>query len=91
MFNPMNLLKLKGLWERFSGNHKKLLPWAMAVYPKALAEGTVIECTVTSPDGKKVATNLRLSADDMQIIRETEAVFNVKEGTAETPGDGKEK
>jgi hypothetical protein len=79
MFNPVNLLKMKGLWERFSKNHPKLLPWAQAVYPSSIGPGTVIECTVTSPDGKKTATNLKLSEDDMEIIGEVKEVFNVKE------------
>jgi hypothetical protein len=84
MFNPVNLFKLKGLWERFSKNHPKLLPWAQAVYPKTIREGTVIDCTVTTPDGRKIATNLKLSADDMEVIHELETVFNTK-GTDETP------
>jgi len=78
MFNPLNLIKLKGLLERFSNNHPKLIPFGKRVYPQAMEEGTLIEISVTQPDGRKTETNLKLSADDMAIIREAEDLMSAK-------------
>lgn len=75
MFNPVNLLKVKGLWERFSKEHPKLLPFAQSVYPQAIREGTVFDVKVTEEDGKSSHYNLRLSAEDIKIIHEAEELF----------------
>lgn len=40
-----------------------------AVNRNALEEGTVIEINVTSPDGKRYETNLKLNRDDLDFLR----------------------
>ncbi|HUM82275.1 MAG TPA: hypothetical protein PLN48_00660 [Lachnospiraceae bacterium] len=75
MFNPLHLLKIKGLWERFSKNHPRLLPFAQRIYPAAIGEGTVFDLRVQAADGTSYHYNMKLSAEDMQIIHETEDLF----------------
>jgi hypothetical protein len=41
-----------------------------AVSSRALEEGTVIEVTVTRPDGEQMASNVRLTAEDIALFRE---------------------
>ena len=70
MFNPANLMQIMNLWNRFKGNHHKFEPFINAVQANALKEGTVFEINVTTPDGQKLASNLKLTADDMEIIQQ---------------------
>ncbi len=70
MFNPANLMQIINLWNRFKGNHPKFEPFINAVQANALKEGTVFEINVTTPDGQKLASNLKLTADDMEIIQQ---------------------
>lgn len=75
MFNPADLMKMMNLWNRFKGNHPKFDPFLSAVQANGIKEGTVFEVNVTTPDGEKIASNLKLSADDMDIIKQfTDAI-----------------
>ena len=36
---------------------------------QSIGEGSVIEISVTSPEGKKICTNMRVTAEDMDLVR----------------------
>jgi hypothetical protein len=75
MFNPVNLFKLKGIWEGFSKRHPKVVSFGTAVYPEAIEAGTILEATVTRPDGKTYQTTMKISEADMDMVRELETIF----------------
>ena len=56
--NPMDFL---GLRERLLA--------LQAVSRKNIAEGTIMEVTVTTPDGEPLSANLKLNASDIELIR----------------------
>lgn len=68
--NPMALLKAKKSWETFCGNHPKFPAFLQAVQSVGIQEGTIIEVSVTTPEGRTMATNVRLTASDMQAIND---------------------
>lgn len=68
--NPMMLMQLKTSWDRFVQNHPKFPKFWNAAYQKGLTEGTVVEFKVTTPEGTELSSNLRLTADDMELIRQ---------------------
>ena len=68
--NPMKIFQLKGLWDRFISNHPKLPRFAQAVAQNAVREGTVIEISVTTSDGQDYVSNLRITQEDMELLRE---------------------
>ena len=70
MFNPAGLMQIMNLWNRFKGNHPKFEPFLNAVQANGVKEGSVFEINVSTPDGQKISSNLKLSADDMEIIRQ---------------------
>lgn len=74
--NPMALMKLKPLWERFSGTHPKFSKFWKAVYKTSLAEGTVIEFKVTAPDGKELASNIKLTKDDLDLAAQLKELLS---------------
>ena len=68
--NPLKLLQIKNAWDQFTNRHPKLPAFLRAVSTSAIGEGTILEMTVITADGKKYNTNLKISAEDMQMINE---------------------
>ena len=68
--NPMALLKAKKSWETFCGNHTRFPAFMQAVQSAGIQEGTIIEVSVTTPAGKTMTTNVRLTASDMQAFND---------------------
>ncbi len=62
------LQKLKSGIDRFRANHPKFPLFLKAVSQDALKEGSVIEISVTTPEGKNYCSNVRLNADDMELM-----------------------
>lgn len=73
--NPMKLLQLKSAWERFKSNHPKFPHFLTAAYQQSIREGTVIEFNVTTPEGEKLSSNIRLKADDIELFRELQELM----------------
>lgn len=74
--NPMMLMKLKGLFERFKNNHPKV-PMFCNAAAQAIGEDSVIEISVTTAEGKNLCTNMKVCADDMELVRQlTELLKN---------------
>lgn len=67
--NPMALMKIKGLFDRFKANHPKV-PMFFTAASKAVGEGSIIEINVTTADGKNLCTNMRVTADDLELINQ---------------------
>ena len=68
--NPMDLLQLKGALASFQQNHPKFAPFLKAVYQNGLAEGSVIEISVKTPQNTEYTTNMRLTASDLELLRQ---------------------
>lgn len=68
MFNSSMIFQMKSMWDRFVSNHPKLPRFLQVVGSSYLQEGTVLELTVTRADGEQVASNIRLTAEDMEFL-----------------------
>ena len=68
--NPLALLKAKKSWETFCGNHPRFPAFLQAVQSAGIQEGTIIEVSVTTPEGRTMTTNVRLTASDMQAFND---------------------
>lgn len=73
--NPMKLMQMKNAWSQFTSRHPKLPKFFQAVSRKALQEGTVLEFHVTMPDGETMASNIRLTAEDIELIKQAKEMF----------------
>ena len=58
--NPMALMKLMSAKNKFNANHPKVGAFFKAAFGSGLQEGTILELTVTKPDGEKMTTNLKV-------------------------------
>lgn len=68
-FNQLAAIqKAKETMERFRKNHPKFPAFIEAVSKNALKDGTLIEITVTTPDGTSYESNLKLNSEDMELL-----------------------
>lgn len=67
--NPMQLLKIKGMLEQFQRSHPKL-PLFCKAAAESLDEGSVVEIRVTTAEGKTLCSNIRVTHEDMELIRQ---------------------
>ncbi len=67
--NPMSLMRLKPLFEQFRERHPKFLMFFSAA-GQCVTEESLIEISVTSPEGKKMITNMRVKQEDLALFDE---------------------
>ncbi len=67
--NPLQLMQFQKMLETFRYNHPKLPLFFQAVSRDALVEGTILEMTAKSPDGREYCTNMKLNASDVEMIQ----------------------
>lgn len=70
MQNPAAILQMINLWNRFQNNHPKFPRFLSAVSKSAIKEGSIIEIKVTTAEGESFDSNLKINADDMEMIRQ---------------------
>ena len=58
MINPAMIFKIKSSWERFT----------VSAANDVMREGTILEINITTPEGRELSTNLKLTTDDLQLI-----------------------
>lgn len=75
MLNPAVLLKLKGAYETFVNNHPKFPMFLKAASKDALQEGSIVEITVTTKEGKKMSTNLLVKQSDLDLFESLKQMF----------------
>lgn len=64
------IMKLSGLWAKFSKNHPKFPAFLKAVQKNGLKPDTIVDIKITYPDGNPIDTNLKITASDIEIIEE---------------------
>lgn len=70
MINPAKLMKVKNAWDTFTRNHPKFPMFLTAAQNSGIQEGTIIEITITSPEGKTISTNVKITESDAALLRE---------------------
>ncbi len=65
--NPMGFMKIKGLMDRFKVNHPKV-PMFFEAASKSIGVDSIIEINVTTAEGKSLCTNMKVTADDMELV-----------------------
>lgn len=70
MMNPAKIFQIKNAWDRFTRNHPKFPKFLQAAAQASIDEGTIIEVKITKPNGDSIASNVKLTADDMELFRE---------------------
>lgn len=63
------VMKLKTMWDEFAARHPKFPQFLTAVSQQGITEGTILEITVSTPDGKSFTSNLKVTHEDMEAIK----------------------
>lgn len=66
--NPMALLQMKNRLDLFQQEHPKVFPFFNAVNSEAMRVGTIMELKVTTPEGKELAANIKLTENDLETL-----------------------
>ena len=68
--NPMKILRIKKLWEEFKTAHPRLLPYFRELRDAGyVGEGSIVDITVTDAGGRSLRCNLRMTENDLELIR----------------------
>lgn len=78
MINPMAFLKIKPLFEQFRERHPKFVEF-LSVAPQDLVEDSLLEVTITRADGYTTKTNIRISAEDLELVEQLKALTGQQE------------
>lgn len=73
--NPAALLQMMNVWKRFENNHPKFPKFIKAVAQKGIREGSIIEIRVTTADGESFDSNLKVNAEDMELVGQMKDLF----------------
>ncbi|MCD7724410.1 MAG: hypothetical protein LUI12_02460 [Clostridiales bacterium] len=68
--NPAALLQMMNLWSRFQQNHPKFPKFLKAAMQNGIREGSIIEIKITTAEGENFDSNLKINADDMEMIEQ---------------------
>ena len=68
--NPTQLFQLLGAWQKFTANHPKFPKFLKAVAAEGIQEHTIIEVSVTTPEGKTYCSNLKITQDDLDLLEQ---------------------
>ena len=65
--NPMAVVKLKPLLEKFRENHPRI-PQFMQTAASGMEEGGALDLKVTKAAGQKIEASIKLNADDIELL-----------------------
>ena len=70
MPNPADIMKLMGMKNKFESSHPKFVSFIKDVAARGITEGDILEVTITRATGEKTTANLRVTADDVEMVNE---------------------
>ncbi len=68
--NPAAIFQIMNMWNRFKQNHPKFPQFLKAAAQNGMKEGSIIEINITTADGQNLSSNLRISAEDMELLEQ---------------------
>ncbi|MBO4616055.1 MAG: hypothetical protein J5717_01770 [Lachnospiraceae bacterium] len=70
MPNPADIMKLMGMKNKFESSHPKFVSFIKDVAARGISEGDILEVTISRANGEKTTANLRVTADDVQMVED---------------------
>ena len=79
MFGNLDaIMKLRSAWASFSSNHPKFSAFLGEIGRSGAPEGTVIEIHMEYPDGRRLSSNMRLTASDLELFENLKKLADKK-------------
>ena len=63
-------MKITCAWKTKKSNHPKFPSFCQAFSRKVLKEGSIIEIAITTPEGEKIETNLKVKDSDLELLKQ---------------------
>lgn len=63
------MMKAMAAWNTFKKNHPKFPAFCKAAAQKGLRENSIVSITITTPEGEKIETNLKVQASDLELLK----------------------
>ena len=76
MRNPAKLLQLKKQYSAFLDRHPKFMRYLAYITDHYMEEGSVMDVTVTAPDGRTLHGNAKLTAEDVAFLQEVRQMLS---------------
>ena len=70
MPGPQDILKVMAMKGQFEANHPKMISFLKDMAAKGIKEGTVIEITVTDPEGNPTTASMKVQASDVEMVEQ---------------------
>jgi len=70
MPNPADIMKLMGMKNKFESSHPKFVSFIKDVASRGISEGDILEVTISRANGEKTTANLRVTADDVEMVED---------------------
>lgn len=67
--NPMAILQIKSLLDKFKNNHPKI-PMFFSAAAQSIDENSIIEIKVATAEGQNLITNMKVTSDDIELFKE---------------------
>lgn len=67
--NIGNMMKMQAALSQFNKTHPRVAPFLKAVQADGIRPGTVIEITVTTPEGGSRTANIKVQESDLELLR----------------------
>lgn len=67
-FNPMEMMQFATKLKDFNERHPRVMPFFRETAGK-FTSGSVVELKLTDPENKEYVTNIRLTDEDVELIR----------------------
>ncbi len=68
--NPLELMQLKQNFDTFNKEHPRVIPFFKAVSESSIEPGTVFDMKVTTPEGKEMQCNIKLTENDIETFHQ---------------------
>lgn len=69
MINPAVLITFKKKIEEFGMRHPRFVSFIQALKGREMPVGSVIDITVTMPDGETFQSNIKLTEEDIEMLK----------------------
>lgn len=66
--DPIKLLQMKKAIGAFQKRHYRFVNFIHDMSSKGVQEGSIIEINVTTPDGKKYVSNMKVTSEDVEFL-----------------------
>jgi len=74
MPGPGDIMKIIGMKNKFEASHPKFVSFIKDVTSQGISEGSIIEVSITRPDGTKTTANMKVQAGDVEMINELKGI-----------------